>query len=181
MDLRREAASRDSSSEDPRKTEAVKEGTEDRASRLVAKANPLARAETSCVPQPSVSSGVTGRHSQPPSLPSLPGDLSCSHHGLLRPRGCDVLSPCAEVDPMLWAPYVTSAWVLFPDEEAPVFGWFREGASPHRDAFFGSDGAVRNLPCDLFAEFRLLLPVGEGALRPKRRNYPASRAPPTNC
>ena len=47
MDLRGESKSRDSSSEDPRKNEAVKEGTEDRTSRLVAKANPLLRTESS--------------------------------------------------------------------------------------------------------------------------------------
>ena len=166
MDLQKESRSRDSSREDSHKNEAVKEGIEDRTSRLVAKANPLLRAESSRISQPSVSSGVTGRHSQPPSLPTPPVDLAaatpdCPTPRLRRPP------PRAEVDPMLWAPQVTPAWLLFPGAEVPVFGWFREGASPYRDAFFASDGTVRNLTRDLFSEFRLPLPVGEGAPRPR--------------
>ena len=63
--------------------------------------------------------------------------------------------PAAEVDREGWDPQLTEMWVHFPGESGPVFGWFREGAGPWLDTFFGSDGSFRNTTKDAIAQYTL--------------------------
>ena len=155
MDPSKLSGSRDPSREGLPKDEAFKDVAEERSLRSLTKAVPPLRREPSPLPpQPSVSSGTQAKH--PPGIPPVNTQtaaaspvLDCPTPRLRRPHAR------AEVDAEAWSPQITSAWVVFPDEETPVFGWYREGAAPYRDSFFASNGTMRMMTRDTLSRYRL--------------------------
>ena len=63
---------------------------------------------------------------------------------------------------------MTPAWVQFPENDSPVFGWYREGAFPYRDSFFASDGTIRPIARDALTQH--LLPLSVRPDHPKPPN-----------
>ena len=100
---------------------------------------PMARRTShATLPVPSVSSN-TGERSIPELISQLT-PMSTSH----RIREINLLPHGGPVpEPVEWKPVLTELWVKFPHTGGPVFGWLREGAGAHLDAYFGSDGEMR--------------------------------------
>ena len=144
MDPSKASGSGEPSREGLPKDEAFKDVTEERPFRTLTKAVPPLRRDPSPLPpQPSVSSGIQAKH--PPGIPPIVGHSAtstpapdCPTPRLRRPHAR------AEIDAETWSPQITTAWVVFPNEETPVFGWYREGGAPYRDSFFASDGTMRD-------------------------------------
>ena len=60
-----------------------------------------------------------------------------------------------EVGTAMWAPTLTEMWVQFSQEEAPEYGWHRQGTSPYLDAFFGCGGTFRHITRERLAQYCL--------------------------
>ena len=157
MDPSKASGSGEPSREGLPKDEAFKDVTEERPFRTLTKAVPPLRRDPSPLPpQPSVSSGIQAKH--PPGIPPIVGHSAtstpapdCPTPRLRRPHAR------AEIDAETWSPQITTAWVVFPNEETPVFGWYREGGAPYRDSFFASDGTMRIMTRDTLSRYRLPL------------------------
>ena len=150
--------SRESSREASPRSTSGKGRTEERPIRPLVKAFPTLYSDLSPPRAPSVSSGtqdksVKAKHQVIPSMPAPP-HLPTTPSRDITPR---LRHPPAtsEEEREGWNPFVTTMWAQFPDEAGPVFGWFREGAVPLLDTFFGSDGSFRNLTKDALAQYTL--------------------------
>ena len=67
-----------------------------------------------------------------------------------------IASPEQRVAP--WDCALAEVWVQFPDHSFPVFGWYREGAHPTPDTFFGADGGHRLCSRASMEEHRVIQP-----------------------
>ena len=148
MDPVKKSGSRDVSKETPRQEETFKDADE-RAPRLATKALPPFKAGAPLPYQPSVSStaGTNPHLAKHPQLPpsGRPSQLSDAAVGDPPTPRMHNPPPRYEVNARAWDAKVSVVWARFPEHKSPVLGWLREGASPYRDAFFGSDGTMRSI------------------------------------
>ena len=154
-------SSRETSREASPRRGSIKERTEERPIRPLSKAFPLVRSETSPPRATSLARGSSGDHDKAAKgrLQTIPSMPAPPFHPTTPPR--DVTpqlrqpSFSSDVDNAGWDPLVTHMWVQFPGDSGPVFGWFREGAAPLLDTFFGSDGGFRNITKDELTQYVL--------------------------
>ena len=150
--------SRESSREASPRSTSVKGRAEERPIRPLVKAFPPMYSDLSPPRAPSVASGLQekttkGKYQVIPSMPPPP-QLPTTPSRDVTPRLRHPPST-SEEEREGWNPLVTTMWAQFPDETGPVFGWFREGAVPFLDTFFGSDGSFRNLTKDALMQYAL--------------------------
>ena len=150
--------SRESSREASPRSTSVKGRAEERPIRPLVKAFPPMYSDLSPPRAPSVAAGTQDKTMKAklqgiPSLPPPP-HLPTTPSRDVTPR---LRHPPAtsEEEREGWNPLVTTMWAQFPDETGPIFGWFREGAVPLLDTFFGSDGSFRNLTKDALMQYAL--------------------------